>query len=98
MRRVVWSDDALDELDDAMTYIAADSPATAHLVIDRIQAAIDLLADMPVGRIGRVKGTYEWHVQRTPYVVAYSLTDDALHIVHVIHGSRDWPEDEWPAE
>ena len=98
MRRVVWSDEALDDLDDAMSYIGVDNPAAAHLVIDRIAAAIDLLAEMPVGRIGRVKGTHEWHVQRTPYVVSYSLTDETLHILHVIHGSRDWPAGEWPAE
>ena len=98
MRRVVWSVDALDDLDDAMSYIGADSPAAAHLVVDRIKAAIDLLAEMPVGRIGRVKGTHEWHVQRTPYVVSYSLTDETLHILHVIHGRRDWHDDDWPAE
>ena len=98
MRRVVWSDDALDDLDDAMSYIGADSPAAAHLVVDRIKAAIDLLAEMPVGRIGRVKGTHEWHVPRTPYVVSYSLTDETLHILHVIHGRRDRHDDDWPAE
>jgi addiction module RelE/StbE family toxin len=98
MRRVVWSDDALDDLDDAMSYIGADSPVAAHLVVDRIEAAINLLAEMPVGRFGRVKGTYEWHVRRTPYVASYSLTDETLHLLHVLHGSRDWPPGEWPAE
>ncbi len=98
MRRVVWSDDALDDLDDAMFFIGADSPGAAHIVVDRIEAAIDLLAEMPVGRVGRVTGTYEWHVQRTPYIVSYSLTDETLHVLHVIHGSRNWPAGEWPAE
>jgi addiction module RelE/StbE family toxin len=98
MRRVVWSNDALNDLDDAMSYIGADSPAAAHLIIDRIEEAINLLAEMPVGRIGRVKGTHEWHVQHTSYVVSYLLTDETLHILHVIHGSRDWPAGQWPAE
>ena len=95
MRRIVWSSDALDELEDAMLYIAAENPAAAHMIVDRIKTAI---FQLPVGRVGRVKGTHEWLVRQTPYVVAYSLSGDTLSVLHIIHGARDWPEDEWPAE
>lgn len=98
MRRVVWSDDALDEIDSAVNHISADSPRSADLVLDRIEATANLLAEMPTGRPGRVKGTYEKPVHRTAYIVAYALSDRTITILHVIHGARDWPAGEWPAE
>jgi plasmid stabilization system protein ParE len=98
MRRIAWSSDALDDLEDVMFYIGAENPAAAHRTAEGIKAAILQLAEMPVGRIGRVKGTHEWFVRQTSYVVSYSLSDDTLNVLHVIHGARDWPEGEWPAE
>ncbi|KQZ15213.1 hypothetical protein ASD44_14985 [Mesorhizobium sp. Root554] len=98
MPRVGWSRDALDDLDEAIAHIGFDAPKSAHLVLDRIEAAVDLLAETPAGRMGRVSGTHEWHVRQTPYIIAYSLTDETLNILRVIHGARDWPEGEWRAE
>ena len=98
MLQVVWSVDALDDLDAVVAHIASHSPASARLVITRIEAAANLLAEIPAGRPGRVTGTYEKLVLRTPYILAYRLTDTALTVARVIHGARDWPEGEWPAE
>ena len=98
MRSVFWSDNALDDLDAAIRYIAKDSPRSATLVVDRIRETIDLLAEFPSGRQGRVKGTYERPIHRTPYIVAYSLSDGRLMILRIIHGSRDGHDEEWPAE
>lgn len=41
---------------------------------------------------------YEKPVNRTPYIIAYSLSDHAIRIARVVHGARDWPDGEWPAE
>jgi toxin ParE1/3/4 len=98
MRTVVWSDDALRDFDSAILYIATDDPQAASLVADRIEATIRLLAEMPVGRQGRVKGTYEIPGRRTRYIVAYALPDRAITVLRVIHGSRDWPDDTWPPD
>lgn len=98
MRHVIWSSDALDDLNGIIEFIAWDSPKSARLVIDRIEAASNLLAEVPAGRPGRVTGTYEKVVLKTPYIITYRLTDTALTIARIIHGARDWPDDEWPAE
>ena len=98
MRAVYWSDDALDDLDAAIMHIARDSAQAATLVVDRIESTIDLLAEYPSGRQGRVSGTYEKPVAGTSYIIAYALSEDRLTILRVIHGRRDWQEDEWPAE
>lgn len=98
MRLVAWSDDALQDFDSAILYIAREDSQAATLVADRIEAAVGLLAEMPIGRQGRVKGTYEMPVQKTRYIIAYALSDRAITILRVIHGSRDWPDDAWPKD
>lgn len=97
MRRIAWSQDALAELDDAIRYIAEDNPTAAIDQLDRIEEAARLLAEMPVGRPGRVQGTYEKPVLGSPYIIAYLLSEATLTILRVIHVRRDWPQGEWPA-
>ncbi len=97
MRSIEWSNDALDDFDDAMGYLARESPAAADTVAERLLDAIDMLADMPTGRQGRVRGTYERFVPHTSYVVAYAVSERTITILRVIHAKRDWPAGEWPA-
>jgi addiction module RelE/StbE family toxin len=98
MRNVEWSSDALADFDDIVSYINNENPVAASKMADRILNAIDNLADFPTGHQGRVVGTYEKLVQKTAYIVAYSIGDRAVYILRIIHGARDWPEGEWPAE
>lgn len=101
MRRVVWSHSALEEFSSVVDYIARDNPVAADGVADRLEAAVWALAELPVGRKGRVAGTYEKVMSGLPYIIAYALSDDAaegetLTVLHIIHGARDWPEGSWP--
>jgi toxin ParE1/3/4 len=103
VRRVVWSEDALDEFDDLVGYIAAENPPAALAVADRIEEAVRALAAMPVGRRGRVAGTYEKVVASLPYVIAYALGDEprgheTLTVLRIVHGARDGPEGQRPRE
>jgi toxin ParE1/3/4 len=44
-----------------------------------------------------MKNTFEAVVPKSPFIVAYQLTDETgLSILRVIHGARDWKEGEWP--
>ena len=96
MRRVVWSESALSDFERAIIHIAMQDASAARLVAGRIDATAGRLADIPAGRPGRVLGTYEKPVLKTPYVIAYTVSDGAVTILRVIHGSRDWPEGDWP--
>ncbi|WP_119391548.1 type II toxin-antitoxin system RelE/ParE family toxin [Taklimakanibacter lacteus] len=99
-RPVQWSRAALDDLKEQIAYIAADNPAAALRVADRIRDTGTALGKMAVGRPGRMTGTYEKLVTRLPYVVAYAITmhggSEVIPILRVIHTSRDWPANEWP--
>lgn len=75
-------------------YIVEDSPDAAIRVDQEIENQIDLLAQSPeLGRPGRVPGTRELVVTRTPYIVAYKLRNDTVEVLRVLHGARMWPDE-----
>ncbi|MDB5709614.1 MAG: type toxin-antitoxin system mRNA interferase toxin, RelE/StbE family [Sphingomonas bacterium] len=91
--KLVWS--ALSRADrrEIYAYIEADNPRAAIAVDKRIEAVAWRLIDFPEsGRIGRVEGTRELVVGRTPYILPYVIADDVVRILRVIHGARLWPE------
>lgn len=99
-RRVEWAQSALTDLIAQIDYIAADDPDAATRVAQTIRKAGDDLGVFATGHPGRVSGTYEKAVIGLNYVIAYALTDQdrTVSILRVIHGSRDWPDDSWPAD
>ncbi|WP_183800566.1 type II toxin-antitoxin system RelE/ParE family toxin [Mycoplana azooxidifex] len=99
-RPVRWSLHALEDLKQQIRPIARDDPAAARSVVGRIDAAATMLGERPVGRPGRVGGTYEKSVNGLPYVIAYSIETrdgrETVFILRVIHTARNWPAEEWP--
>jgi addiction module RelE/StbE family toxin len=90
--RVRWLRAALRNLDEEATYIAADDPAAARLVVERVLAAVARLEQLPaMGRPGRVPGTRELIVEKTRYIVPYRVRDDVVEILRVFHTSRRVP-------
>jgi len=94
MYRLVWSREALDDLEELRSYIAADNPRAALGVFVRIVDLVALLPQQPdIGRPGRVPGTRELVVPNTPCIVAYSVVGaDTVRVLGVRHGARKWPE------
>ena len=99
-RSVRWSTDALTDLADQVAYIAAENPSAARRVADAIDKTALALGEMPIGRLGRVMGTYEKSVTGLPYILAYAITqagdEETVAIVRVIHTARDWSAEKWP--
>ena len=101
MSAVLWSESALDDLDSAIAYIAADNPVAARTVLERIDTAGESLGQVATGRPGRVAGTYEKSVRGLPYIIAYAIQSlpgvrERIVILRVIHGARNWTPGEWP--
>ena len=89
-----WSDFALAAREAIFDYIEADSPRAAVSVDDRIQACVEKLARFPeMGRPGRIEGTRELVISRTPYIAAYRIADDTVRILRVLHGAQQWPDE-----
>ena len=90
--RVRWLRKALRNLDEEATYIAAEDPAAARLVVQRALEAVAQLADQPgLGRPGRVPGTRELVVLNTRYIVPYRARAGVIEILRVFHTSRRPP-------
>jgi toxin ParE1/3/4 len=72
--------------------IARDNPVAAEQIVVRLVASVDALRDHPnLGRPGRLTGTRELVVSRTPDV-PYRVLGDDVQILAVFHGARRWPE------
>ena len=90
--RVEWSAPAEADLDSIIAYVAAHSVVSALRLQDRlIDAAEDLARLSARGRPGRIIGTRERVLSRTPYILVYEVEDGVVSVLHVFHGARDWP-------
>ena len=90
--KLKWTRRALEQLVEAQDYIALENPTAARQVGERIANATRLLLTQPgMGHQGRVRGTLEWVVRRTPYFLVYKLEGDELIVLRVIHGKQHWP-------
>jgi toxin ParE1/3/4 len=89
-----WSVLAQADRKSIFDYIEAENPRAAIAVDERIQARIRGLAQFPeMGRPGRIDGTREPVINRTPYIAAYRIVGDAVRILRVLHGAQQWPDD-----
>ena len=83
---------ALADLEEARRRIALDDPGAAEAMARRIREAIEGLRLFPErGRPGRIAGTRELVVPRTPFVVPYRIVAQDIQIIAVLHGRRAWP-------
>jgi toxin ParE1/3/4 len=92
--RVSWTIPALADLDQIQDYVAQESPTIAYRLINNlIDKTEQLLSSHPIaGRSGRVGGTRELVIARTPCIVVYRVAAAHVDIVAIIHGAREWPE------
>jgi toxin ParE1/3/4 len=92
--RLEWSAFAIEDRDGIFNYIEEDSPRAAVVVDDRIRAQVRQLLQFPeTGRPGRIEGTRELVIGRTPYIAAYRVTGDTVRILRVLHGAQLWPDE-----
>lgn len=88
-----WTRLALSDLDEAYNYVAINNPGVANETIERIQKALDALTLYPdMGRIGRVAGTRELIITRTPFILPYRIQGNQIEILAVVHAARRWPD------
>ena len=89
-----WSQFAQADREAIFDYIEADSPQAAITVDDRIRQQVEELRKFPkIGRPGRIDGTRELIIQRTPYIAAYRVAGKTLRILRVLHGAQMWPQE-----
>jgi toxin ParE1/3/4 len=90
--RVLWSATARSDLWDIRRYIARSNPAGADDTVRRILRAVENLKSFPeLGRVGRLAGSRELVIPRSPFIVVYAVDGQTIEILAAIHAARRWP-------
>jgi toxin ParE1/3/4 len=91
--QIIWRRTALNDLKTIRAFIAQDNTEAADGVSSAIRTTVMRLADYPdLGRAGRADGTRELAIPHMPYIVAYRVAEGQVHILTIIHTSRQWPQ------
>ncbi len=92
--KIEWTVLAVVDVKRIYAYIKEENPPAAVAVIAAVRRALrGQLQTSPLsGRVGRVKGTRELVIPRTPYIAAYRVTDTGVQILRVLHGAQHWPK------
>ncbi|KMQ81293.1 Death on curing protein, Doc toxin [Candidatus Burkholderia pumila] len=96
MMELVWTPRARRAREAAIDYIAQDNPLAALGQLDEIERQTDMLMENPeIGRSGRVDGTRELVISRTPFIVVYRLKPRArrIELIRFLHGAQQWPKE-----
>jgi len=90
----IWSPEAIADLIALRAYIAEGNPAAARRIALHIIHNVEelLSANREMGRPGRVPGTRELIIPKTPFIVPYRVHTDTIQVLRVFHGARRWPE------
>jgi toxin ParE1/3/4 len=90
---VLWSASSVRHLQQVAEYLQGESYGGAITVRRRILKTAQRVGQMPFsGRVGRIEGTREAVVPRTPYIVVYRVSALTVEIVGIWHAARLWPE------
>jgi toxin ParE1/3/4 len=90
--KVRYTDTALAEIDDILSYIARDNPLAADEVAAVMRATIARLADYPRLSIETdVPGIRVAPVLPYRYLVFYAVSEDTIIVRNVRHGARQRP-------
>ena len=93
----IWEKGAQADLQRNIERYAQDDPFTAWRVYQEVLARAERLDDQPgIGRPGRVRGTREFVVTGTPFILVYRVQGAQVEILRVLHGRQQWPPADAP--
>ena len=95
MAKVIWSDHALDDIEQISQYISKDSPDRAALFVGRLIDATDSLREFAhSGReIPEVGNEAYREVIYGAYRLMYKVEGEIILILAVVHSARNWNPD-----
>ena len=89
--RLVWKRSAKADRKEVFAYVEKNNLVAADTLDALFEEKASLLAHYPhMGRTGRLVGTREWVVHPS-YILVYEVSEEAVHILRVLHTARRWP-------
>ena len=93
--KVVWTDEALRDLDEIAEYVATHYPKVAPAIEDRIRAVVGRISRWPQSarRSAQRPDVRVVPLGRYPYTIFYRVVRDCVEILHIHHAARQpWNE------
>ncbi len=86
MMPIKWADSAHQDILAILEYFAEKQEKDiGQKILDRLFEALELLAKFPkAGRLGRVEGTRELLIPKSPYILVYTVTEQ-VEIVRLLY-------------
>ena len=90
MAEIVWTNPALEQLDDLAQYIALDKPDAARTLVRKVVEAVGRLAEFPLsGRIpGELPDSVYCEIVVPPCRVFYRVSNTTVFIIHIMREER----------
>jgi plasmid stabilization system protein ParE len=88
--KVVYTDEALRDLDEILTYIAANYPTAFAPFEKRLHTAVTRIGAWPesAAEVAQRPGVRVVPLVRYPYKIFYRVTNDAVEILYIHHAAR----------
>ena len=91
--KIFWSAGSIRQIKEIAKYIEPESASGGAVVRRRILKTAWKVGQAPYsGGVGRVEGTREVVVPRSPCLVVYQISAHSVEIVAIWHAARLWPE------
>ena len=90
MARIIWTESALQDLDQIADYISLDKPKAANRFVQRVFQRVEQLAFHPkTGSIpNELNGTPYRQLVIPPVRIFYRERDDTVFIIYIMRGER----------
>ena len=97
MARIIWTEPALQELDEIADYISLDDPAAAKKLVRKVFERVDQLAQHPKNgkRLEEIEASVYREIIVPPCRIFYRLADHVVYIIHVIREEQLLHMDIW---
>ncbi len=96
MARIIWTEPALQDLDEIADYISLDKPTAARQFVQRVFERIEQLANLPKsGSVpSELKGTQYRQLVIPPARIFYRAQNEVVYIVYIMRGERLFRSDD----
>jgi toxin ParE1/3/4 len=94
--RIVFTDEALRDLDEILDFIAAHYPTIASSFQQRLRTVVQRIGNWPKSaeEVAQRPGVRVVPLIRYPYKIFYQATTDTVEILHIHHAARQPPWNE----
>jgi addiction module RelE/StbE family toxin len=87
-----WTEEAATDLEHIADYLFEHAPERAERLVRALYDAPGTLLTFPNrGRPGKKEGTREFVMAPLPYIIVYTVREDAVFVVRILHGAQQWP-------